>query len=204
MKCIVKYFVDKNFVKHYQGTYPQSLNIIIVKFLGNILFKFDIISSEFDNIIINDGLGIKQEQNKICCIGSSFGWNEGIHEFKVKCINPRYDIIGITTNIKLFEQKNQWFYDYKKVISYSWYNGSKTFFMKDEITTLKVNAESLYGEWKKNDIISIKINFNQYKVSFYFNDNTIKDANFDLKKNLTYYPFICLNSYGDAQYQILT
>ena len=85
-----------------QDKYPSELNVFIIKFLGNIWMRFDLFNKKYKECVRNDGtLIIKQPSvsSKMFSILSSNAFKQGdIGEFKIKCINPDRDSIGITSN----------------------------------------------------------------------------------------------------------
>ena len=55
--------------------------------------------------------------------------------------------------------------------------------------------------WKKNDIISINLDFNHLKVSFFVNDKLI-GSSMDLDNTLTYHLALAAQNH-DCEYEIL-
>ena len=184
--------------------YPIALNKIIVKFLGNILIRFDTTHAYFKHFIKNNGQTLKRViQNDLkhkvdgYTIGCSCDISKGITEIQIKVIDPgSSDAIGITSDID--ECKKSLWVNQQNGYHYSWYGSSLWALKRKKVIDCKHTDYNM----DINDIVTIKIDCDKWRVSFYKNE--IELGSLAIKENLEYYFFIGSQVYAeDSEYQIL-
>ena len=185
----------------YNDRYPSALDGVILEFYGGI-FRFDSIHPEHEEMLEEDGTIINAVQSKwksIFTVGSSFGVNHGIHEFKIKALYNEYDGsgIGITSNIKVIGDKGQWINKYEGY-KYWWYENCGIFSQNGYNTLSQYNFSKV---WRTGDIISVKVNCNDWKVEFYVNDE-LYGKEMKIEENMTYY-FVVGVQHVSAKYQLV-
>ena len=158
--------------------------------------------SEIHRVFMNDKTGEATNKTRFM-VGCSQGMNKGIHEWRIQvCQDHNEEIIGITTNVDDCERL-MWI-GYTKGDTYYFYGGDKN----GEGATIqtKVNGHRAFYSvddyaWKKDDIVKIKLDCMEWKLSFYVNDKQIECQHGDkmvkewnvVQKDCTYYPVICLS-----------
>ena len=203
LDCLVTGYVREKYIDKSKDIYPLSLNDVISEFLGNILFRFDLIRKDLHGVIHENGIVLKGI-DELCIVGSSFGIRYGIHEFKVEIIKAGPDIIGITTDIEKFIDKDrQWLYDsasaIKSASGCSWYGSkqysSTIFVYKDGKNSANTKLSAGIACWKAGDILKLIVNCEQWNMSFYKNDELMA-ADISIQPNMTYHVMMNLNTHG--------
>ena len=198
MRDIVNYYMRTQFIEdNDEMQYPIELNIIIQRFVGNILLIFDTIKEEYRNYIQNDGLLLKIEGFKLrdafIPVCSSYKFDSGVHKIRIKVIQGGNDAFGIISNTTIinstkyhgYAQANMYYYfgGGRLCIGYNnkeYGNDQDRFLVSDQA---RVNV---------NDIITIKLDcsvVDAWNVSFYLNDTQVwKDI--DIVSKDAYHLFI--------------
>ena len=118
-------FLSINFLNDNKYNYPIELTDIIIAFLGDIFLRFDVCHKSNENIIKNNGYLITTMQTTALIIhpmvGCSIGFSEGINEFHIKCIKPKSDTIGITSDLIHCKIENNWIGEATKETNYYFY-----------------------------------------------------------------------------------
>ena len=202
LEYLVNGYININFLfkyKQYKKKYPLCLSSIILIFLGNILLCFDTYPLRWKKCITNNGKIFKKLQHVtvMYSVGCSYGWNEGIHSFKIKCVKvPNHKIaeaFGIISNINECKDDDFW-YGFSKHNAYVVYNKN--------ITGIGVKAQyNVCKQFKNGDIIEIKIDCNNWNVTFFVNNKLIGKS-MDINANKTYYP-IMSTRYHDTEYHLV-
>eukprot|EP01084_Bolivina_argentea_P298107 513670_1 len=193
-----------NELKRYSmdSIYPKSINSIISYFVGNMFLKFDVFPSECNNMVRNNGMEIHrtysnkpgETNSSRFMIGCSRGFNKGINEWKIQTMQDHNEeIIGIMTNIN--DCKKIMWIGYTKGDTYYYYGGDKK--GEGAVIQTKINGRRTFYDvshmcvWKANDIITVTLDCNKWKLWFKLND-FIVHKKFDVVPDLTYYPVICV------------
>ena len=190
--------------------YPLELSSVINDFLGNMLLGFDCAhKEELFKDIDGNGKHIKicfksasiderVAHTKIAC--SSF-INKGVTVIDIKCIqSSRWDAIGIMSDIDQYKS-DEWLSQIKGY-RYWYYDGQGIFaHHNDKKSSLDKQYDKL-PKWKQDDIISMKIDCNEWNITFYLNEE--EKQKHDLQPNLKYYLVLqAFNCYCDNEYKIL-
>ena len=189
---LVNGYVKQEFSGNCNSSYPLELSNVILIFLGNILIKFDVFNDDFKRFIDENGKHIKymisgksltQNLNTICC---SFGMNKGVTIIDIKCINPcGSGVIGILSDIDECKT-GKWIVNMSGY-KYWWYNASTTIFGEKDNEDI-VESFDVKESWKPNDIVRMKIDCNEWKLTFYLNEQAMHTM--PLHENIKYYLFV--------------
>eukprot|EP01084_Bolivina_argentea_P184305 317889_1 len=132
---------------------------------------------------------------------SQHGFNEGIHMWKLKCIEyggNSSDAIGIATNI----DTNHWFNNMKGLTYYT-FSHSLAYHFKNKIRSIKSQRAS--KKWTTNDELIMKLDCNEWTFDVFINeicpDKKCVET-FNIIPNKTYYPGIGLPN-TRAKYEVL-
>ncbi len=201
LDCLVNGFVSKQ-IKHVDldDKYPLELNVLILRFLGNIFIKFDLIYPAYAHCIQNDGTLLVRDNNISASwfrVLSSHAFTAGdIGEFKIKCTKPGYDAIGIRSNTDIIKEANKY---------HSALDGSMYYYHGDGHLYItkgyQPEDQTNVTKFALNDIITIKVDCVKWNVIFMKNDEMVGDIT-KIKSNQDYYPFVGF-SYGVTEYQLI-
>ena len=173
--------------------YPIELIAVILKFLGNIFLIFDIINpKECAHVIKNDGKLIQRGiGEKQFVVASKLAFNEGINEFTIKSFQQKNDAIGIVGGLD--EVNNgEWCCYFK--FGYMYYGRGAMY--------IEAKSSNIFPKWGKNDEIKIRIDCNDWNVTFFKNEEKVGES-IDIKPNKEYHPFIgCQHKY--IKYELLS
>eukprot|EP00483_Globobulimina_turgida_P012042 UN12064 len=149
------------------------------------------------------------ERQKVYCV-SQIGWNRGIHEFKIKCIelSDRSNAIGIVSNKEGFlhfeatvtDWAHDWSFDSEQAgVTYQIYFRNNLI-NYDGIYS-HINGTQEYNKkiginWEQNDIIHLNIDCNAWELTVYINDKLVGECK--LAKNIKYYPAGAFGGTNDA------
>ena len=132
---------------------------------------------------------------------TSFGFDSGINEIKIQCIKPMADVIGITSDITECKSHDLWVNDTKQGKFYSYYNQCGIDQNVDGVFERQYDV-NFSIKWKKDDIIELRVDCDEWNVSFHLND-TLIGGKVPIAENLRYHLVICTNSEACAEYQLL-
>ena len=136
----------------------------------------------------------------IVSFGCSYGVNNGNYDFKIKCIEPGHDAIGVITSIDDCKEDDFWITNVSGD-AYFCYE-SNGIFHRGENAKLNIEFDGQKcNKWKLNDIIKINLNFDIGKVTFFQNNEKIGNS-LEMIKNGTYY-FVLCTQYSGFKYQII-
>ena len=197
-------------IKHLEmeGKYPSELNIFIIQFLGNILMQFDLFNQKYKEHVKNYGtLIIKQvapsDDNYFSVLSSTTFTAGDIGEFKIKCIKPGGDSIGITSNTDIILDKytSQYHADCMFTKPVYYYRGGG-YLNKAEGEGIR--GQTNVSKFHANDIITVKVDCVKWKVSFMNNDEVQGGdaSSIDIEPNEIYHPFIGLMQ-GNVEYELV-
>ena len=98
--CLVFGYMRQELINESVVDYPDDLNQIIIKFIGCLLLKFDIMHEKFTSFIQDNGTIINRTKQDWAgidgyTIASSFEIKNGVNIINIKCITPSgSDVIG--------------------------------------------------------------------------------------------------------------
>ena len=129
---------------------------------------------------------------------SNVGWTSGIHEFRIRAIKPGKDAIGITSSK---DEIMAWVWiKQSRNYTHYYYGGGSISSSTNALNKYNaINADEWI--WKKDDILTVKVDLIENKLSFYMNDNLMGDA-VDIEANCTWYPIICVQE-NNTEYQLI-
>ena len=186
--------------------YPAELNMVITQFLGNVLMRFDLFNEKYRDCVQKDGTWIikhKSIGNDYFSVLSSHTFAKGeVGEFKIKCIRPGGDSIGITSNKDIILDKNVGKYHTIQDKPVYYYRGPGHF---NGTGGQPIRGQKNVSKWKANDIITVKVDCVEWTVSFLHND-VIQGGDaalIDIEPNKVYYPFIGFIRNKGTTYKLL-
>ena len=135
-------------------------------------------------------------------IGSKTGYNSGVHEWTIKIIKTAENAaIGIVSTKKCFEDSfsddalNNGIYCIQS-------NEGKLELSSRAYRKINTNIQREDCGWRQGDIVTIKLDCNEWKVGFKVSDDVNVNA-FPISKNLKYYMFVRIAS-NYTEYQLLS
>lgn len=165
-ECLVHGYVKEEYITKDDTSYPSDLNKLILEFLGNCLLKFDYFTNAMAKYVHDDGTRLQSVYAQRVTVASSFGINKGVINIDIECIKPgKWDIIAIGSNLEECKRK-EWI-SYMKGYKYWWYQGMGIFGEKDSKDI--VDRLSDKEKWNAKDIISMKIDCDEWGITFYKN-----------------------------------
>eukprot|EP01084_Bolivina_argentea_P308327 533129_1 len=186
--------------------FPKELTKLMSQFCGDILLRFDVIHPIYSSYVNENGTIFSRPakysqpgwvQFGVC---SSISFNEGIHEFRIKCINHAEDAIGITSNTSMCDEENKWF-GYYNANTYC-YSGQGQIYATSKTDNVHENQDqNRLNRFSTGDIIGVCINCNDWTVQFSHNDKNIGKT-LHIVPNMTYHMFIGSSFHG-TKYELL-
>ena len=176
--------------------------------------RYDVYKSEYEHYIIRsrEDVGIfrppepmknETEMDQFLCGSSSIDHCSGLHEFRIRCVKPKTDVFGITSNIGICLD-DHWIASQSLNADavYGIYgsgiimgNVKKQGILDNRVSILE---ESGIAKWQRNDIVSIQVNYDKWIVSFFINGLQVGNS-IDLIHHTWYHPFVG-SQCADAQY----
>ena len=173
---------------------PLLVNLIISS-LGNVFIRFDIYPIQCKYMIYENETVVKWKENapNELCIGSSYGWNYGIHSISFECYTEYWyqTAFGITTNINAIKEKPTFIVDIKTGYHYAMFMGfigGMENGYQDSVP-IQINAFNSKKGSKTKNIITIKFNGFEWNVKFLLNGKVIGKP-IEMEPYCTYYPWI--------------
>ena len=174
--------------------------------------RFDLFNKRYKECVTNNGTLITKRpsvSSQMFSILSSNAFKRGdIGKFKIRCIDPKNDSIGITANkdIILDEYVNRYHtikikgdhrppHYYYRTNGYLNKTGGRTVHQKE--TVPKVITD---------DVITVRVDCVEWKVSFFKNDEIIGGDQFTISitADQVYYPFIGFSAASkETQFELL-
>ena len=181
--------------------YPNDVILIVMRFVAKLILQFDLINPRYRHCIKNNGkLLIKSNMdNEMFSVLSSNVFKPGdIGLFKVKCIKPGGDAIGIISNTDIINKING-HHAYLGVGTFTYYyhGRGKLYLWKGKKMKNQVNVT----RWNENDIITVKVDCMKWNIIFMKN-NAMVGGITEIKPQSTYYPLIGTSD-GNVEYQLL-
>ena len=199
-------YMKKTFSSKYAQSYPLALNNIIFSFLGNMFLRFDFINDALAEYIGDDGRSFKYTHNNDhfvnttgdkFVVASSYAMNEGVTIIDIQTLDEVHgDAIGLISTLDEIKECD-WIY-YIQGYKYWWYEHTGIFAEKDREST----AEDFdyYEKWKINDIITLKVDCDDWKVTFYHNHKELHTM--PLQPNEDYHLIYVAQS-AEIEYRLL-
>ena len=129
---------------------------------------------------------------------SNVGWTSGIHEFRIRAIKPGKDAIGITSSK---DEIMAWVWiKQSRNYTHYYYGGGSISSSTNALNKYNANNADEWI-WKKNDVLTVKVDLINNQLTFYMNDNLMGDA-VDIEPNCTWYPIICVQE-NNTEYQLI-
>ena len=191
--------------------FEVSLINVLIAFLGNILYRFDVYPPKFEFMFSDEERIFTRTINnrykgtdKSCTFGSSYDWNEGIYKVCIKCKDSTScagDAFGITSDINCFETIEGW---YNEGHGFSYIlNGTSRCLCTMNDATNKSNVQYLgTREWKSDDKISICFDADNWTVSWYLNNERL-GIPFNVVPYQNYHLFISSGVGSISEYHIM-
>ena len=179
--------------------YPLELNKIVSDFLGNIFIKFDIVEKMRSKELLQENGKLVKTIDALtssCNVGCSFCMEEGVTLIEIECVKPSTvnNVIGITSNIKACK-KGVWISS-QKAYKYWWYNQTGIFAEKDN---QRIEFFNIYTKWSKGDIIGMKIDMNDWTITFFLNKQ--EKHKMSIAKDIKY--FLMMTVQSNIEYRLL-
>ena len=190
---LVEGYIKENFLisAKYKYLSVSLLTNIFIKFLGNIFILFDIFPEKHRHEIKNDGKLIDHnESNGYFSIACSNGFNYGVHQIKVKCIEPESPLIGITNNYSQYTQDQFWPNDTDGEAYFYIYGGIHCGENSKKIFKQKTATEPIPG-----DVVKVIVDCNLWQLS-------IMDETVPIEPNNTYYFCMGIQS-SPSKYELI-
>ena len=181
-----------------------------VIYVGNIILVFDMVHKKYRNCIQHEGTYIRRpgqyEQYTLhdwvyVTICSSVAFNHSFNEFSMKCIKPRMDAIGILSDATVCENpqyENIWCQKAPGNMYYYYGGGAISSGLN---TKDKPPKQKKLPKWKRDDIITVKIDTKEWTVRFLRNERLV-GRKVNIVPNCEYHPFIG-TQYHDTDYQLI-
>eukprot|EP01084_Bolivina_argentea_P175077 303219_1 len=190
-------------------TCPKCLNDLIMKYVDNIWnMHFDSYPSKFNHHIQENGKLIVKPQphhlhkitRYIICASQSI--SNRINEFRIQCVQPKSDCIGIISNTETSKNDNMFWSMSKGNLYYYWGGGGILYGLSTENRPKETSLNYPdHAEWNQGDIITVRVDCNKWIVTFFKNDTQIGD-NVNIIPNMSYYPMMGLQS-NDVKYRVI-
>ena len=200
----LNYLVDRYVSNQFINSYPKELNLIIIKFLGNVLLRFDIVHPNYRDQITGYGTIIKRPKQgnqpkwlQYMCF-SSTTFTNGIHEFRIKCIKPNEDAVGIVTGTSGCKSKKIHWASVNEDL-YFYYGGGFVQYRKHNGIWAS-SSDLKCPKWEKNDIITVNVDCYKWILTFSMNNKMAQKVK--IVPNKVYYPFMGLQ-YHDVEYHLI-
>ena len=210
--CLVTGYLKQEFLKQndkYQ--YPEALTILFVRFLGQILFRFNAVCPKYKHLVeeAGDTLKIKDRDGTgaYLKVGSSYPFISGIYTLIIKLISddPANNPMGIINNIDVLKHDDDhWIFDSALMDNYIY-----TIYLWN---LCQSSAAEDYGSngmqgavcetWKKNDEVKFIINCDEWKLTYFVNNKQIGDP-VNIAKDMEYYFVICIQDWN-KEYRIIS
>ena len=198
LKMLVNAFMRMELKVAEDDQYPIELNDVILKFLGCILFIFDVFNCDYRYCISNNGTVVEGD---LCgsqfMAASTISFDKGINEFAIKCIKAMNDVIGICTELKEIENNSPWCC---YITNGYMYYGYGALLSSANIKVPTTEGENGEWKWKDDDEIKVVVNCDVWNVTFFKNGEQIGNA-LKISPNKKYHPFIGCQC-DNTKYQI--
>ena len=194
-------YIKENLIKE-SDVYPLELNDIIAQSLGNsIFFVFDIVGDqELIQYIQDKGKCIKgTDMEKRDNFGCSLPLNTDVTVIDIECVEKEngINVIAIVSDIEHCIQST------KPIMTMDgykyWWLSRMGIFSQFNKKMVKIATECLNHEWQSNDIISIRLDRNEWIITFYLNKE--QQCQLPLQKDIDYY--LMITTQNSFEYKLL-
>eukprot|EP01084_Bolivina_argentea_P181933 314174_1 len=195
-----------------KGTHSDERNIpnLIVNLIWTFIqfiFKYDICHSDHLDYIIKDGSVFQRGSDikPFLSVGCSFGFNEGIHKWKVKIsddqkrVSSFAEFIGIASDNN-FLKSTEWATNTKNGHVYGLYGTGYIGGNKGSGTIYNpYNSRNNRVCWQSGDVITLELNCNKCILKFWINKICVGEVS--IEQTQTYYHVICTQG-KNVQYSL--
>lgn len=190
--------------------YPESLTALFIRFLGNVLLGFDVICEKYKDFISDNGRVLmvdKKKCNETITVGCSYPFERGVYTVSVKYYKTRdHCPIGIISDISLCE-KEKWIFDADDTFVYAFYDEN----LCEHVPSDKYKSNGLQfdvckGYQNENDNVKLMIDCNQWKLTYFLNDEQIGNP-VNITKDIGYHLAVCasyMNRDDDPKFEIVS
>ena len=203
---LIQGYIAREMLNQNNSDHPFDLNSIIVEFCGVVfVYGFDVFHESHKECIQRHGALIKRKQglygiNRYSSkwvyfnVGSSFKMDHGQHSFSIKCIKPNsLDAVGITSDLNSICNEHHIWYGKGKGYSYTYKGGGAISGLSPMVRSIK--------QWKKNDVLTVKIDCEFWNIAFYKNGRLMGKA-VHIQPNLAYHAFLG-TTVNDTEYLVM-
>ena len=218
---LVDGYIRKHLIKPYKFIYPYDLTKIFCEYLDHIWVcpeKYNHVMKRNGTIIHRPPLKpkanpfgnasrswqVEEKENVDMIIGSSRGYDSGIFEFALRCIQPAMDAIGIMSEIDECEIE-QWISATRGNTYYyvpgSSNGGGGIYSGRD---TKNAPPEQFMDEekkWRHGDKIKMRVDCAFWTCKFFKNGKQIGDT-INIEPNCTYHPVLATSKDG-SKYELI-
>ena len=211
LDCLVSGYIKREFLDGGDYQYPQPLTAILIQFLGNILFKFDLFHAMYQRFIQNDGAKFKPSdhfEDNTFSIGCSYPFITGIYNVVIKwrawdepdlaTDNP----IGICSDADCCKREIDWIFDNEEIYIYALYGSS---FVRSNASIKYERNKTQNNVYQWEDIseeeFTMIIDCNQWTLT-YFMGNKQVGVPMNIAKDTEYYFFISVQA--ACEYEIIS
>ena len=209
----------RSFVDNFDKVFPSQLTLTVVNLMGYLFVCFDLTTTQKENAssefvdstktIFDASQSYDYSVFDSCHrfpfvnAGCSVGARKGVNTYKVKCIDDYSDFymsqdvaIGIvpdiTQNLMNRNTSNMEHF-------YMWFHGEGIICKENKLRTKEM---SISTTWKSEDIITVKIDCNEWRVFFYLNGKLFHTwIGLKIKEGHTYH--LCIHSKSRGKFQLL-
>ena len=200
-------YIKKYLVYNHTKLYPMELNQIILESLGNVLLRFDVIEKgQFRKYIDENGKHIRIPDS-ICYPKHNFACsvpiNQGVTYFNIECIKKSgHEAIGIISSLDQCKSR-VWISNFT-CYKYIWYDEDAIVAHKylRKIYSTKRRGYNETPKWNEGDMITVKVDCVNWKVTFYLNRSVQFEWN--ICRNMKYYLVLQAFDYGEeVEYRLM-
>ena len=209
LKYLVRGFVRiqlNNIRKDKDIQYEADLDKVIGEFLGNVLFKLDVVHEQHAKYVFADGTCINTKNYngaymslRNFCVCSSTTFEGGTHEFQIKCIESGRDAVGIMSNTDICTFEHMWCADAPTNMYCLCGNGQ--LFTSYKTAGRNQDHSDLDGQCENGDIVKVVVDCDQWRVTFYKNGKAVGNP-MNMVRDIPYHAFIAVQT-PETEYKLL-
>lgn len=204
LDCLVSGYLRQEFLRSNDYQYPESLTVIFIHFLGNILFGFDLICDKYKHFVSDDRKILEiDEMSGYITVGSSYPLNSGIYTIVVQLSDDAVNPIGIISDHSICKEDDMWIFRAKDSYIFALYGLE---LVQSDLADEYFNNEyetADIDEIDEHDRLKMIINCNEWKLSYYLNDKELI-TDVQIAKDTTHYFAICTGrAWSNSKYAII-